>query len=382
MQEPPTWSASDSSPDAATLVEDKPRSFKQNLKRLSIMVVIIVVGAHLLAGFLATIWVVASYLIKPEAQFTSVKKIDMKPENRLHRETMQELAKLKPKPVLSNRIQSLKPGAIVLPNLPKAPVNAALPIDMSVTDASQFDGFGQTGTSTTGAEAGGGFFGTSGGKSGSGLLEGNLYDLKQTRGGSRNAMDKPEYLKIMGQVVEKGDTVLKRFYTAPSRLYATQIIIPTMNASAAPAEFKVQDKVEPKYWLTVYKGRVIAPATGKFVFKGAADDVLLVWFDNKLVHDGSIVPTSSPLNKQPGVEFSVVRGRPYDITVMVGECPGGNFNAGLYIQRVGDNSGPYPFRMAGGRTIPQGDKKVDPGTPIWRPAPMQETASGRTGVGM
>ncbi|MDD5200855.1 MAG: hypothetical protein PHC88_13745 [Terrimicrobiaceae bacterium] len=360
--------------DGAILVSEERLRFKRRLKRVSLLVVLIVVAAHFLVGLGAGFLVVARYFAKPKAQFTSVKQVEMKPEDRQHRVALDQLESMRPKPTLNNRIQSLKPTTLTLPELPKAPVNTDIPIDTSAIVTGQIDGLGQSG-SGTGSGTSGGFFGGAG-KAGSGLLEGSFYDLKQTRAGSNTGMTTEEYKKVLRQVVEKGDPILKRYYVAPGKLYLTKIEIPTMNAEAAPAAFNVQNKVQPKMWLAVYKARVIAPASGKFQFKGGADDIILVWFNNQFVFDGSIIEVS-PLFRKPGVEFTTIRGKTYDMTVMVGECPGGNFNAALQIQKM-DGTPPYWFRMVADRS----NKEKGPSGPIWRPAPTLNTPSSLTGVGL
>ncbi|HVE15161.1 MAG TPA: hypothetical protein VNB29_00430, partial [Chthoniobacterales bacterium] len=87
-EEQPTQPASVST-DASVMISEERARFRRGVKRVSILVVLIVVGAHLLVGVGAGIWVVARYFDKPKPVFTS-KPVEMKPEPPKHMLPTQE----------------------------------------------------------------------------------------------------------------------------------------------------------------------------------------------------------------------------------------------------------------------------------------------------
>ena len=156
-----------------------------------------------------------------------------------------------------------------------------------------------------------------------------------------------------------------------------------MTADAAPAAFEVQNEVQPRRWVVVYRGAVQAPKTGKFRFVGAGDDLLLVRLNGRVLFDygytmatigtnvafkhGVLAGTQqddvleklfrrdSPM-KPPvtfykystipqqndhiggmavGPEFSVDAGKTYPIEILIGEIPGGHFSVSLLIEETG-----------------------------------------------
>jgi hypothetical protein len=373
MLETTDKATSDPASDVSIGVTDERARFRKHLKRLTIMVVLIVVGLHLLAGVGAGVLVVARYLIKPAARFTATAPpVDMKPENRKHRLDMDKLASMRPKPSVNNRIQSLKPSALALPSLPKVPVDTTIPLTTDVA-AGDFDGFGKPQMGSGSGEGTNPFGSSEAGASG--LLEGTLYDFKQTRGRSPTHFEPDKYLAAVAEYAKGKTSVLNRYFAAPVKLYLARLYIPEIKAEEAPAAFKVQDKVQPRMWLAVYQGRVIAPESGTFRFTGGADDILLVWIDGKFVFDGSLKgQTVTEYNGQSeGLPFTVEKGKTYDLRVAVGECPGGVFHAFLRVQKM-DGTEPYLFRMT-----PDPPPKDEKEGPVWVPAPVERKPFGGIG---
>ncbi len=345
--------------DAALLVSEERARFRRRVKRISFLVVVIVIAAHFLVGVGASIFVVARYFAKPKAQFTAVKQIEMKPEEQ-HRRSMEQVESMRSKPVVNNRIQSLKPSALVLPDLPKVPVDAPIPIATNAAAAAQGTGSGQG----AGSGQGTGFFGGAG-LVGSGLLEGTLYDLKQSKAGRPTGMTPEKYSNEI-KAFAYGNWNMSRFaqyFKGPNPLFTRQIYIPVMPAEEGPKAFNVADQVQPKMWVALYHATVVPPTSGRFRFVGCCDDVMIVRFNRKVVLDGSLTnlsiwhgrekpylyPNMNKMDAAVGDWVTVKAGVSYPIEILIGERPGGKFLAFLFLEAEG---GSYQKNEAGSPILP------------------------------
>jgi len=386
-EEQPTQPASVST-DASVMISEERARFRRGVKRVSILVVLIVVGAHLLVGVGAGIWVVARYFDKPKPVFTS-KPVEMKPEPPKHVLPTQETAAQKPQASMSKQIQSLKPSALTLPALPNVPVDVAVPMDPTAPTSV---GEGVAMGTGTGAGTGDGFFGGAG-KPGSGLLEGTLYDLKQTKDRQDSKMDLDKYAQEVSRVADRGPAgILGKYYAAPVKLYLPNLSIPQISADDAPKEFKVEKEVQPKMWLAVYEGKVIAPESGRFIFDGFCDDILLVWINKRLVLDGSLhvaSPIGGPRGQRKTPEVTMQKGVSYNIQIAIGEMPGGVFYAWLQLKNVKTNK-PFWFRVTSDpikwdSSKPLQNPLANPPSadngPVFLPASVSKSASSLSGVG-
>ncbi len=314
----------------------------------------------------------------------------------------------------------------------------------SLTAASS--GGGGLGGSGTGKGAGtgsgvgagtGGLIGGTGSKNPFGFIDpknqaltGTLYDLKQTRAGKPTEFDDNKMREAAQTIWKKefSEGSLRDFYQAPQKLSQTRIFFPRIGATEAPKAFGCEKEVEPKRWIAIYRGAVKAPATGKFRFVGAMDDILAIRFNGKRVFDYGYTNTSiaenifmpGPLaiksgktedkemikkfrDNSPmefpfilypykgipdiskdvggfaaGKTFEVKEGDSYPIEIMIGEVPGGLFGGFLMIEQIGveykkDELGSpiLPiFRLD--NSLPEikpGDQvpPFDPNGSIWRP---------------
>lgn len=243
------------------------------------------IGLHVLGGIGAFFWVIARYFEKPKAQFEVVKQVPVQPEKRKQQMDTEQVASLRPKPVFDSRIQSLRPTEFALPDMPELPVDQLVEMDTDSLLNEQIEISAES-QSDQGAGDGGGFLGGSG-RASSGLLECTFYDLKQTTGRTPTGMDEGTYKQVVTDFTRSfNPQVLETFYSAPRKLYLTQVAIPKTPADQGPTAFKVQSRVQPNMWLVQYRGHVIAPEIGTFRFVGLGDDVLFVCFDGRLVFDG------------------------------------------------------------------------------------------------
>ncbi|MEM6822483.1 MAG: hypothetical protein AAF558_11150 [Verrucomicrobiota bacterium] len=193
----------------------------------------------------------------------------------------------------------------------------------------------------------------------SGALEGTMVDFKQDEKGKATKMTPSKFKDTIYRFANKSDwdvdKLAKDYFVVPQKLYATHFYIPHMKAEEAPKAFNVEDKVEPRMWMVVYKGSFASPKNGKFRFWGFADDVIVVRVNGKIEFDGSIDASRGGQSKV-GVKFakesrkhviangnflvgdwfSLKQGKLNEIEVLVAEVPGGHFSTYLFIEEEGE----------------------------------------------
>lgn len=200
-----------------------------------------------------------------------------------------------------------------------------------------------------------------------GSMLGIFYDLKQNP--KRQPLPNPQpadSYKALGEFLDSGwdESVLSRFFRATKPLYATEVLIPGMDAGGAPKAFDLTGIVKPAHWVVIYKAQVSPPEDGTYRFVGAADDLLAVGVNGKTVlvqdfYDGhfSSWKDPSPKEKIPcwirsglkrGDWFTCKKDQIIDLDIMIGEIPGNLFGAYLLIEKQGAS---YP-RNAGLPLLP------------------------------
>lgn len=147
---------------AATNVE---QTQKSRLRRLIITVIIVSIGIHLVAGLIAGAVIVARYLTAPPAEFKASRDIRLPAKQREHKMNMAAFDGMTPKPSFNDKMQSVRPTAFALPEIPKMDMDQVLPLDPSEIVSDQASslvgsgGFGN-GSGSGGSGSGGGFGGT------------------------------------------------------------------------------------------------------------------------------------------------------------------------------------------------------------------------------
>ncbi|MEJ0000107.1 MAG: hypothetical protein WDO13_13625, partial [Verrucomicrobiota bacterium] len=182
---------------------------------------------------------------------------------------------------------------------------------------------------------------------------GMLYDLKQTQDHKPSYVNPGTYSTIIDEFLSTGwdESVLNRYYRVTKPLYTTQIFIPNMNADRAPAAFGAEKMVRPSRWVIHYKAQVSAPEPGTYRFWGIADDVMAAAVNGKTVIVGNRFDTRLPRtnwhsserdgahagdgNLKAGDWFTLGPNEIIDLDVIIGERPGGVFNAFLMIEKQG-----------------------------------------------
>lgn len=172
-------------------------------------------------------------------------------------------------------------------------------------------------------------------------LAGQAYDLLRTKSGAPSPLvrdgrvDTDMLRKLMSDYLEKGERkTLGRFYKNPWFDYRSQFFWPTMDFSEISKWQMSWPALTPSTWLLVYRGRVKSPVNGDIRFVGAAHDVMVVRFNNKVaLNNGRRIhcPGMLAWNQEQGgvVVGSVINVReeevyPVEIAVLnsSGKCGG------------------------------------------------------------
>ena len=193
-------------------------------------------------------------------------------------------------------LMSTSPTAVQMPMATAiVDMSGGLSADIGLYDGIDSDGLG------SGMGGGDGLGSTQGGGS---TLTGTFYDLKQKKSGAPfglNGDSANAVIEVLSKFFVNWDEhELNQYDKSDTKLYASNWYLPVAKAGYGPIAFEVEapDKDEknweckPSAWLAVYRGRVIAPKTGKFRFIGTGDDFLAVRFDGRTVLEaGHYIPT-------------------------------------------------------------------------------------------
>ncbi len=356
---------------------------------------------HILGGLGATYYVVQTIEAKRKLTFQGGPASPNRSTRALeHKVQMARKTNSMSAPAQTRRITTTGLSKVSLPDMPAMP-------GLSEVPPTKMAGMGGSGIGFAGGSGGGGGGGQGNGRApffgfrepkGGGSLIGTFYDLKQGVDGKPTGMNEEQYGWAVSSFVTKGwkKSELDRFFHGSKPLYATQIYIPLLDANEGPKAFDLADKVQPKMWVVHYKGKVIPPESGNYRFAGVADDLLVVRFRGKNILDsGSFFPTGNgPSQFYPsegtGIgphlgwykglgmsdTFSVVAGNSYELEILIGERPGGQFKAYLLIEKVGaeykkDNRGQpvLPIFKIAASEVPTGSPDApvfEEDGPIWK----------------
>ncbi len=194
-------------------------------KRRIRMVVSIIIGVillHVAAGVVAGVFIVARYIFPPPANFVVKKDIRLPAKKREQKMNMAAVDAIAPKPTLSDKMQSSRPTAFSLPDVPDMPLDQMLPLDPSQLLADNMSSMSNSealGSASGAGAAGGGGFGGKGvsflGVNSSGKRVLLLFDISQTVAKNAAAAGFP-YSKINeeAQNLFKGLPVTARFGVA------------------------------------------------------------------------------------------------------------------------------------------------------------------------
>lgn len=102
---------------------------KKRIWRIIVTVVLISIGLHVAAAIVAGVVIVARYFAEPPAEFKAARDIRLPAKQREHKMNMAALDGMAPKPSFNDKMQSIRPAAFALPELPKLDVAQMLPLD-------------------------------------------------------------------------------------------------------------------------------------------------------------------------------------------------------------------------------------------------------------
>lgn len=270
-----------------------------------------------------------------------------------------------PKPTKVNTNIQRKPSApssapvrVIAANTPSA-FSIPVPEVSAEIPAVEFgmgDDFGTGWGDGSGSGGGGGMFGSS--NAIPGALRGRLFDFKQNRSRKALNFDPKNYPKIAKRVESRrfAFSSFSDYFEAPNELSLTNLAVPFIDADQGPEFFGAKDDIEASGWMAVYHGRVVAPETGRYRFRGAADDYMVAYVNNhkNLVacwpsiqsevagsfREGKQTGnTDSPLGDaklHAGKWISTTAGQPFDISLAIGEQPGGKVGFLLEVEKQGE----------------------------------------------
>ncbi len=136
-------------------------------------VVLIAIGIHALALFLAGIYVVVRYFAEPEATFAVVKEYRIPVQSREHKMNAARNEAMAPKPTFNDRLVSTRPTKFSLPEMPKIDMDQLLPLDPSELVSDQINGLVGSSGMGSGTGSGSGL-----GSGGTGLTGLSFFGLK------------------------------------------------------------------------------------------------------------------------------------------------------------------------------------------------------------
>ena len=216
-----------------------------------------------------------------------------------------------------------------------------------------------------------------------GALIGIFYDFKQNQKRQPVPMDRQQFEKLVAQFIDNcwDEGLLNGFYRVPRAMYATELLMPTMNADLGPDVFGAEKIVEPRMWMVHYKGQVAAPADGTYRFLGDADDFTAVAVNGVTVLVADIPGTRLQVkwfSREPEVQLSgkyggrftpgdwvdLRAGQPVDLDIILGESPGGQTRCQIAVEKKGvDTHGVMqPFQLSANANTP-------PGSAVWKGVP-------------
>jgi len=221
-----------------------------------------------------------------------------------------------------------------------------------------------------------------GGRSVGNDLEGTFYYFRWGRNGnpipgmtvSTDAFDPSAFvLAINNFLVDWSPRVWDEFYRAPSKLYATQLMVPPAKSYTAPSKFGIKEASNPEFqsclWAIHYKGKIANKLGGRFRFWGFGDDIFYIRLDGKIVLNASHSARDQykdPDNWQStaketrqyilgssrariGDWFTLEPGVPIEMEALICEVPGGTFTMMLLVEEEGVD---YPENEDGMPILP------------------------------
>ena len=306
-----------------------PPDHRRRLKRLIITIVLVSIGIHLAAGVIAGVVIVARYLTEPPAEFKVVRDIRLPAKQREHKMNMAAFDGMAPKPSFNDKMQSIRPTAFALPELPKMDMDQVLPLDPSEIVSEQVSGLVGTGGAGNGIGAGGS--GSGGGFGGTGM---SFFGIQST--GKRILL----LFDVSSSVVNKAD---KAGVPLTRIQEETSALISKLPITARFGIIQFTQNYKP------FKPELL-PATDQN--RAAALD----WIKSEWVESGTMSASSKVVSNSAGLVgvFELAAKMQPDVIFMISDAsfqwkPGGNIEDIPWkeIEKVADG----PLQAAGGCQI-------------------------------
>ena len=138
---------------------------KNKTRQIVILIILVSVGLHAGAAIVAGIFIVARYFREPVVEFKATKDVRLPAKKREAKMNMASLDAIAPKPTFTDRMQSSRPTAFSLPEMPSMPMDQMMALDPTQLVSDQISSLANVGSLGTGSgsgEAGGGGFGGKG----------------------------------------------------------------------------------------------------------------------------------------------------------------------------------------------------------------------------
>ncbi len=315
------------------------------LKRPLWLILCISLLLHLMVGLFFGSWKIFSILTKDEAVFeVATPPQSIQPKQRDYK-------------IKTMRAQRSTAMATQIPITVDMPNSIDLPsIQIPKTQSAQSAIKARGDAGSFGAGDGGGGFTTLFGNTAplAGALEGTFIDLKQDR--YREGASGEDWMDVgKGFLRSYRLREFRKCFNAPQKLFATHFYIPLMAADGVPRAYGVENLVEASNCVALYQGKFRSLSGGRYRFVGTADDILIVGVDGKTVlsagfteaNPGKWEPKDEPVHSGPPVSeylpkltvgdwFDLPAGAPVDLSVLIGEIPGGEFGCYLFIEKSGE----------------------------------------------
>jgi hypothetical protein len=117
-------------------------------------------------------------------------------------------------------------------------------------------------------------------------LIGTYYDFKRSKSGSPRGVAREQYLDDIYNFIKNGWDATKlaeKYFTLPTKLYMTTLIVPVIPSNFAPVAFGDVDAAEGRYWMVHYTGTLVHKEGITFRFWAAGDGHLVVALDGEVV---------------------------------------------------------------------------------------------------
>ena len=188
---------------------------------------------------------------------------------------------------------------------------------------------------------------------------GTFYDFKRDRRGGAASYDPTSMTAALQKFVQSGfqTSRLAKYYRSPRKLYATTFVTGMVPSSFAPLAFG--EDTEGWCWAVHYNGKLVSHEDIRFRFWGFADDILVVGVNGEVVLNASWPGDSNgtyeiagkwtvkdptddyqyyygPNYARVGDWIDLKAGEPFEMDVIIGEVPGGEFYCMLTVEVEGE----------------------------------------------